>query len=298
MAQNCADKIYKPMVNPYLAVMVGVLAVSFSSLFVKLSTAPSIIIATYRLVFTFLILAPYSVAVKSKDILNLSRRQVVLAALSGIFLALHFVTWFTSLKYTSVASSVVIVTTQPIFVVLGSYLFFGEKISAKSMIGGVLAFAGSTFVGAADFELGTRALFGDALALLAAVMVSGYMLIGRSLRSEVNLPAYTFVTYGSSSLVLVLSSILAGQALAPYTLKNWLLFLALAVVCTVFGHTVFNWALRYVQASFVAVGVLGEPVGAIFWAFLFLAETPTAHQLIGGTLIIAGIFIFTKYQKK
>ncbi|HEX3031412.1 MAG TPA: DMT family transporter [Bacillota bacterium] len=282
-----------PAVNPYLAILVGVLAVSFSSLFVKLSSAPAIVIATYRLLFTFLILAPYTAAVKREDLRALTLKDTLLAAVSGCFLAMHFVTWFLSLQYTSVASSVVLVTTQPIFVVIGSYLCFRESVPLKSMVGGVIALAGSFYIGATDFQLGSQALWGDFLALAAAILVSGYLLIGRRLRSRISLPAYTFVLYGASSLTLVLATWGAGLDFYPYSTRDWLLFLALAIVCTIMGHTVFNWALRYVQASVVAVSVLGEPIGAIVWALLFLSEAPSLRQLIGGAIILTGLLIFT-----
>ena len=284
----------KPIINPYLAVLVGVFAVSFSALFVRLSSAPAIIIATYRLLFTFLLLAPFTAHGRFADVRSMSRRQVGLAAASGIFLALHFVTWFTSLQYTSVASSVVIVTTQPVFVVLGSWLFFQEKVPRTALWGIALALSGSFVIGAGDFQVGIRAFIGDLLALAAAILVSGYLLIGRRLRGSVALNGYTFVTYGSSALVLVAATALARIPFAPYPSRDWLLFLALAAVCTVLGHTVFNWVLRYVQASVVSVSILGEPVGAIIWAALFLGENPTPRQLAGGALIFAGLFLFTR----
>lgn len=284
----------KPIVNPYLAVLAGVIAVSFSSLFVRLSSAPAMVIATYRLLFTFALLAPFSLARHSDELRALSWRQRLLAAASGICLALHFVTWFTSLQYTSVASSVVLVTIQPVFVVVGSWLFFRERISRLAILGGGLALGGSIFIGASDFQMGMRAFMGDMLALAAAAFVSGYLLIGRRLRSGVSLPAYTFFTYGSSALVLVLASLASGTPFAPYPFRDWLLFLALAVVCTIMGHTVFNWVLRYVQASVVSVSVLGEPLGAILWASVFLGEYPSQRQMIGAVFIFGGLFLFTR----
>lgn len=284
----------KPMINPYLAVLGGVFAVSFSALFVRLSTAPAMIIATYRLLFTFLILAPFTLARHRGDLRALSGREIGLAAASGVSLALHFMTWFTSLRYTTVASSVVLVTIQPVFVVLGSWLFFRERISRLAMLGGALALTGSVVIGASDFQLDRSAFFGDLLALAAAVFVSGYLLIGRRLRSGVSLPAYTFVTYGSSTLLLVLASLASRTPFHPYPASDWLLFLALAVVCTIFGHTVFNWVLRYVQASVISVSVLGEPLGAIVWASIFLHEYPTARQVVGALFIFGGLFIFTR----
>jgi drug/metabolite transporter (DMT)-like permease len=284
----------KPFVNPYLAVLVGVFAVSFSALFVRLATAPAMIIATYRLLFTFLLLAPLTLVRHRRELAAMTGRQAWLAAASGLCLALHFVTWFTSLRYTSIASSVVIVTTQPVFVVIGSWLFFRERISRTAMLGGALALTGSFVIGASDFQLDLRAFWGDLLALAAAVFVSGYMLLGRRLRSGVSLPAYTFVTYGSSALVLVVASLASRTPFYPYPAVDWLLFLGLAVVCTILGHTVFNWVLKYVQASVVSVSILGEPLGAIVWASIFLREYPTMRQLSGATLIFSGLYVFTR----
>ncbi|MDD2736949.1 MAG: DMT family transporter [Desulfuromonadaceae bacterium] len=288
----------KPIINPYLAVLVGVFAVSFSALFVRLATAPALMIATYRLLFTFLLLAPFALFRYRTELVTVSWKQRGLAAASGICLALHLVTWFISLRYTSVASSVVLVTTQPIFVVIGSWIFFRERVSRIAMIGGAFALCGSMVIGAADFQIGREAFWGDLLALAAAILVSGYLLIGRRLRGGVSLPVYTFYTYGSSTVALLLTSLVTGTLFAPYPATDWLLFLALAVVCTIFGHTVFNWVLRHVQASVVSVSILGEPLGAILWASIFLREYPTLRQAIGGSIIFSGLFIFTRYSAR
>lgn len=284
----------KPWINPYLAILVGVFAVSFSSIFVRLATAPPLIIAAYRLIFTFCILAPFSLSGNARALRSMTRRQVGLAAASGVFLALHFVTWFTSLKYTSIASSVVLVTTQPLFVVLGSFIFFKERVPRAALFGGLLAMVGSLVIGATDFQLGERAFIGDLYALFAAVMVSGYLLLGRRLRGDVDIAGYTFVTYGASAATLAVAALVGQLPFYPYPGRDWLLFVALALVCTVMGHTVFNWVLRYVQASVVSVSILGEPLGAIVWAAVFLGENPTLRQGVGGGLIFAGLYLFTR----
>jgi len=284
----------KPPINPYLAILAGVIAVSFSSLFVRLSSAPPLITATYRLLFTFLLIAPYVLFKHRKELASLQLREAGLAALSGVFLALHFATWFTSLSYTSIASSVVIVTIQPVFVVIGSWLLFGERISRIAVIGGLLALCGSFIIGAGDFRLGMEAFYGDLLALLAAVFVSGYMIVGRKLRAKVALSAYTFVVYGSSALTMVVISTCISLPFAPYPFTDWLLFLGLALICTVGGHTIFNWAIRYVPASTVAVCILGESLGAILWGALFLNGYPGMRQISGGGVIFAGLYLFTR----
>lgn len=284
----------QPIVNPYIAVIFGVAAVSFSSLFVKMSHAHSFIIAFYRLFLTFLILFPLQFKSKFNEIKQTSIKNVILASASGICLAFHFITWFVSLKYTSVASSVVLVTTQPIWVVLVSYLLFSEKICNKALLGGAIALVGSIMIGASDFKVGGNALLGDILALIGALAVSGYLIIGRFLRAELSLPLYTTVTYGSSSLAIGLVAFISGQKFYPYSLKEWALFFALAFICTVMGHTVFNWALKYVSASVVAIGVLGEPVGAIIWTWLFLGEKAGERQLLSAAVILLGLYLFTK----
>ncbi len=288
----------KPIVNPYLAVLVGVFAVSFSALFVRLATAPALIIATYRLLFTFLFLAPYALIRHRNNLVAISWQQRGLATASGLCLALHLVTWFISLRFTSVASSVVLVTTQPVFVVIGSWIFFRERVSRLAMLGGALALFGSFIIGAADFQIGREAFFGDLLALAAAVFVSGYLLIGRRMRGNISLPVYTFYTYGSSAVALIIASVATNTPFAPYPARDWILFLALAIVCTVIGHTVFNWVLRYVQASVVSVSVLGEPLGAILWASVFLREYPTLRQTVGACFIFGGLFIFTRFSAR
>lgn len=284
----------KPAINPYLAILAGVIAVSFSSLFVRLASAPPLIIATYRLLFTFIAIAPYTLLRHRNDLAALKPRETALGAAGGVFLALHFATWFTSLNYTTIASSVVLVTMQPVFVVIGSYLLFREKVSRLGMIGGAIAMSGSFIIGAGDFKLGMSAFFGDFLALMAAILVSGYMIVGRRLRGNVSLPAYTFIVYGSAALVLILTSLLAGIPFAPYPPRDWLLFTALALVCTVGGHTIFNWVIRYVPASTVSVSILGESLGAIVWAAVFLREFPGWRQITGGMVIFAGLFLFTR----
>ncbi len=285
-------------VNPYVAVFFGVIAVSFSSLFVKLSDANSFIIAFYRLFITFLILLPIAWKEKIAGLREITLKDGLLACLSGTFLAVHFVVWFISLEYTSVASSVVLVTTQPIWVVVGSYIFFREKIGFKALLGGAIALLGGIMIGVGDFEIGGKALLGDILALAGAVAVSGYLVIGRRIRSRVDLPVYTFLAYGSSSIILGLTAAVADTPFYPYPMREWALFFGLAFVCTVLGHTVFNWTLKYVQASVVAVAVLGEPLGAILWAAVFLRENPTLQQLVSGAVIILGLYIFTKYTRQ
>lgn len=281
-------------VSPRLAIFFAVCAISVSALLVRLCSAPPLIIATYRLLFTFAVMAGLSLVRYRRMFTGITHRDLVLTGFSGVFLALHFVAWFESLRYTSVASSVVLVTTQPVFVVTASFFLFRERLSRRGILGGVLAVAGSAVIAWGDFSSGADPFLGDLLALLAAVMVSGYLVIGRFLRRSLPLPVYATLVYGASSLFLLTMTLAASVPLAPYPLRDWLLFMALAVSCTLVGHTIFNWVMAYVPASTVSVSVLGEPVGAMIWVALFLGEYPDLRQILGGGVIIGGLYLFAR----
>jgi len=279
----------------YIALGVGVAAVSTAAIFVKLSSAPSSIIAFYRLFFTVLILAVPTMIRHRKDFKILTKLEWKYSILSGIFLAFHFITWFESLKYTSVASSVVLVTLQPIFAMVGIYILFNERVSRYGLLGAGLALLGSFIIGWGDFQIGGKALFGDILALLGAMLVTGYWLVGQALRKTLSLLPYTFLVYTASSITLLLYNIVLGESFFHYAIKEWIVFLLLAIIPTIFGHTVFNWSIRYVNAVTVSVTILAEPIGASILAFIFLHEIVSLTQMIGGLIIFLGIFIYLKH---
>ena len=208
----------------YLGLIVGVTAVSSAAIFVRLATAPSSVIAAYRLIFTVLILSIPTFLFHRKELKRVTLREWKYSFLSGVFLAFHFITWFESLKYTSVASSVVLVTLQPIFAMLGIYIIFKQKISLFGILGAVLALTGSFIIGWGDFKIGGMALYGDFLALIGAILVTGYWLVGQSLRRNLSLFPYTFIVYSSSSLVLILYNLLFRFEMLTYDKKNWINF--------------------------------------------------------------------------
>ncbi|MBO8137085.1 MAG: DMT family transporter [Desulfotomaculum sp.] len=285
-------KCSKPIINPYLAVVLGVLAAAFSSIFTKLAQAPPLIIAFYRLSFTVLLLAPAAYVTGRSELKRIGRKDLLLAVASGILLALHFAVWITSLNYTTVASSTVLVTMQPLFVIIGGYFLYQEKLTRRGLTGAAMALLGSIIIGINDFRVGGQALWGDLLAFAGAVFVAGYVLIGRKLRAKLSLFSYVIVVYGASALTLLVFSLAANLPFFSYESSTWLWFLLLAVVPTIFGHTVFNWALRYVKAAVVSVSILGEPVGATILAYFIFHEVPSLLQLAGGTIIITGLYVF------
>jgi len=282
----------KGHINPYAALILSVLSVSTSSIFVRFSDAPAMIISAYRMLFTLLLMTPVVLVKHKKELAQITRRDILYAIGSGFFLALHFATWITSLKLTTVAASTVLVQMSPIFVVAGSYIFFKEKINKIALIGVITAIAGSVLVGVLDFRVGGTALAGDFLALAGALFVAGYLLIGRELRKRINLLPYTFIVYGSCTAFLILGCVLMGVPLYPYSPKNYAIFFALAFFCTILGHTIFNWALKYLPAYAVSICSLFEPVGATFLAFLILGEIPGLMQLCGQLLVLIGLYIF------
>ncbi|KUK10877.1 MAG: hypothetical protein XD50_0889 [Clostridia bacterium 41_269] len=288
----------RPRINPYAALVIAVIGISFGSIFAKFSDAPSLIIATYRNVLATFILLPFAFTTFRKELMAVSKRDFFAASAAGIFLAFHFAAWIKSLEYTTVASSTVLVTLQPIFVVLGSVLVLKEKVGKKALAAGSLALVGSIIIGAGDFSVGGSALWGDFLALSGAFFIAVYVLIGRSLRQRLSLVAYTFVVYGFCSLFLLLMNLIVGAKLYPYSLYNWLLFLGMALIPTTIGHTLLNWALKYLPAPTVSVSVLGEPVGASILAAVLLGEYPAAAQLLGGALILTGVYFFMKFSRE
>lgn len=211
--------------------------------------------------------------------------------LSGIFLALHFAFWIASLKLTSVASSVVLVSTNPLFVGLGAWLFFKEPLRANLILGIVFSVLGSGLISAGDVALSKEALIGDGLALFGAIAASGYLLVGRKMRKGKDLLSYIFPVYSTAALVLILLSLMANQSFFGYPPSTYLFLVLLAIVPQLIGHTTFNWALKYLPASMVAIAILGEPVGSTVLAFFVLGENVTPVKFIGGILILTGILI-------
>jgi drug/metabolite transporter (DMT)-like permease len=283
------------------------LAVSTAAIFIRYAQkdVPSLVIAAVRLTIAALILAPVALTHHRDELARLSRRELGLGLLAGFFLSLHFATWISSLEYTSVASSVVLVSTTPLWVALFSPLVLKESISRTTVIGLMLALVGGTVVGLSDtcswqsglvcpplaeFAKG-QGFWGNFLALAGAWMGAGYLLIGRRLRSRMSLIPYIFVVYGMAAISLIILMLAAGQSPFGYPPITYLWLLLLALVPQLLGHSTFNWALRYLPASFVAVTLLGEPIGSTILAYLILREAPSMLEIIGGVLILAGIYV-------
>ncbi len=276
----------------------GVLIVSTASILIRYALAeglPAISVAALRLAIAAIVLLPMIVGMRRSELAGLTRREWMLAAGAGAFLAVHFASWILSLEYTSVASSVALVTTNPIWIGIGSWLFLRERLSARMLIAIGLALAGSAVIFLADENIATafapQPALGNALALVGSLAMCGYLLIGRRLRSKMTLLAYVGVVYAVAALLLIATAIAFAAPLVTIGVTAWLIVLALALGPQLLGHTAFNWSLKYFPATVVAVAILGEPIGSTILAWLMLGEEIGAIKSGGMALLLAGIML-------
>jgi len=276
----------------------GLAAMSFASIFIRFCDAPPLVIAAYRLTLATLILLVLALPKTLAELRRLTRKEILPSLAAGLFLCFHFAFWITSLQYTSVASSVIFVTTNPIFVALASAVFLRERISLLLFFSILIAVAGGMIIAWGDWGRGRETLYGDLLSLLGAVMATGYLLVGRRVRRKVSLPTYITLVYGVAAAFLILLALLNGDSLFGYAPKDYLLFLLLAVGPQLIGHSSLNWALRFFSATLVAVFILGEPVGASILAFFILGENPGISLLLGGALVLLGIYLSAREERR
>jgi len=287
-----------PKINPYLVLLIGVISISTSAIFVKLASAPSGIIAFYRLFFTVLFMFPLFIYKYVSELKLISKKDWLFSVISGVFLAFHFILWFESLRFTSVASSTVLVTLQPLFAFIGSYLFFKEVFSGKALLSSVLAIGGSVLISWGDFYVSGTALYGDLLALIACALVTVYFMFGQAVRKRISLITYTFVVYSISTVTLFIYVLLKEESLFPYSSSDWVYFILLAIFPTLLGHSLFNWSLKWLNTSTISMAILLEPVGAGIMAYFLFQETISLTQAAGGLIVISGIMFFLLDEKR
>lgn len=280
-----------PRVAPWMLLVIGVLAVSTASTFIRLAQQEiaSLAVAAWRLTLASVVLIPFVNPAVRSSWRRLSRADWWLLVVSGTVLAVHFHTWITSLAMTSVAASVVLVSTNPIFVVILSRLLFKERLHAGTIAGILVAIVGSAIIGLEDFGVGTHQVLGDVLAIAGALAVAVYLLIGRRLRPRLSLVAYILPVYGFAAAILMALALATRTPLTGYAARNWLWLVLVALIPQVIGHSSFNWALRHVSPTYVSLAVLAEPIGSTLLAWLILGEPATLITLAGGVLILAGI---------
>jgi drug/metabolite transporter (DMT)-like permease len=292
-----------------IVLAIGIVAVSTASILIRFArqeNVPALVVAAYRLDIATFILSPIVLRGHAVELKQLTRRAAAMALFSGVFLALHFATWISSLDYTTVTSSVVLVSTGPIWVALLSWGLLHERLTRPLVVGLIITVIGGILVGWSDacdpltgactgFNLAGSQPWGDFLALAGAWFVAGYLLIGRHLRERMSLFAYIYVVYGTAAVVLTGLALLAGASFTqapagpPYTAAAFLWLILLAVLPQLLGHSSYNYALRHLPAAYVAVVTLAEPIGTSILAFLILQEIPRALTLFGALVILIGI---------
>jgi drug/metabolite transporter (DMT)-like permease len=287
-------------IKSYNALGAGIIAISFGAIFIRLAQAPASVVAALRMIFSSFILVPLvlvSPAAK-RELSGLSRKQLLLLLLAGLFLALHFILWISSLSLTGVTSSVVFVTTSPLFVALFTILVLRERVSRIFWCGLGLAILGGVTIGGNDVIGGGARWKGDLLALGGAVAIAGYFLVGSRLRRRLSLIGYVFPVYTCAAIILFIAALASGVSLAGYGWKSYLYCFLMAFVCQILGHSLFNWALKHLAATVVTIAVLGEPVGASILAVVLLHETPGLTEILGGACILFGIFLVLYFSSE
>lgn len=278
----------------YCSLVLGVLALSTSAIFVKLAHAPSSVTAFYRLLFAMIVLLPFFLMKKEyvQALLSLSKKQWAIGIISGLFLSIHYVLWFESLQYTSVASSTVIVTLQPLFAFIGSYILYRENLNKGAILGCFIAILGSLFIGWGDIQVNGQALLGDMLAFAAAGMITVYFFIGQHMRTQLPVVPYSLLGYSTSAFFLALYTLSQGVSFIGYPVHTWSSFIGLAVISTILGQMVLNWLLRWLSTSVISMSILGETVGTCLLAYLILGELISLRQGIGIGITLGGLGLF------
>ena len=286
--------------HPLIMIIVGVLGISLSSILVKYSAAPSAVTAAFRLAWTVLLMTPlvFGKPEIRRELLRVSRRNLILSCVSGFFLAIHFALWFESLQHTSVASSTTIVCTEVIWVSLGYCLFMKGRLSVRAVAAIAVTLLGSVAIAFSDSASGGAHLYGDILSLLAAIAVAVYTLLGRIVREDQSTTVYTYLVYGSCTAVLLSLCALQRYPLFSYGSSALIVGLLLALFSTILGHSIFSWCLKFFSPSFVSASKLCEPVFAAALACVLFGEIPSILQLLGGTLILGGVYAYSKIERQ
>lgn len=279
-----------------LIVMLGVVGVSWSSIFVRWSTAPSLVLVFYRMAISALLLAP-AAFVQRKGFSGLRPREAFLSLLSGAFLGLHLYAYFVSLEYTSIASSVVLVDTEVLFVALATWLILRKPLGLWAWAAILLAFGGSVIIAMADSAGGGSALKGDVIALAGALLMAVYTMLGTVCRRRISTTIYTFLVYLSAAGTVLVITLASGLPITGYEPINLWMALALAVICTLMGHSIFSWGLKYLPPAFISTMKLLSAVFGTVWGVLLFHETPSLLVTAGCVIVLAGIILYCNLKE-
>lgn len=280
-----------------LIIILGVIGVSLSAPLVRISTAPAMILAFYRVAMASVILLPYVLVRNREEMKGMTKKDWILAVISGVCLGLHFSLYFESLRYTSIASSVVFVDTEVFFVALIMLMVFKERIPLLGWAGIMATFLGSVIIALSDSGSGEGALLGDMIALTGAVVVAVYTIIGKVLRQRISTTTYTLLVYIAASLTVLVLLLITGVPLTGYQPVDYWAAFGMAVFCTLLGHSVFSWGLKYESAAFISNSKLLEPVFASLIGIVLFREIPRPAVILGGLIVIGGVFLYTRVSE-
>ncbi len=276
-----------------LIVLFGVAAASLSAVMVRWSTAPSLILVFYRMCIAVLMLLPVVLLRHRDEVKHLTWKMIWPCLCSGVFLGLHFSTYFQSLRMTSMSSAVVLVNTEALFVALGSVLVLRKKLTKRGIIAVLLAFAGSVVVATAGSSGGQEMLSGDMMALAGAFCIAVYTMIGTVCLRHMSTMVYTTIVYAMAAVTTLVIALVSGTPIFGYEPINYLTALGMAVFCTLLGHNIFSWGLKYLSPPFIATLKLAEPIFATIWGLTLFHEVPGVKELLGGAIIIGGIALYS-----
>ena len=295
----------------FIILFLGVINISAASIFIRLAQkeASSFVIAAARMIISTIPLIPIVILKHLPEIRKISKKDLFLSLLSGLFLAIHFASWITSLEYTTIASSVVIVCTTPIWVTLFGAIIYREKVGKAILIGIILTMLGGIIVALSEncsaallnpicnfniSQMGGNRVLGNILALIGALMAAGYLIIGKAVRKQVSLVPYAFIVYSTSAVFLSLLVIFTKTEVKLYQPLTYLWLIFLAIFPQLIGHSLFNWALKYISATYVSIAQMGEPVGSTILAIIIFREIPSSLKVVGALIILTGIFVVSR----
>jgi len=278
-------------------ILAGTFFTSVSSIIIRFSESPSLVIAAYRMLFTSIMLF-FPVYIKyGSEFKSLNKNDCLLCLISGIFLALHFASWIQSIQMTTIANSTILVSCSPIFVAAINYFLLKERITGKMIVGIGMSLIGTVIIGIGSSQgNGTAMILGNVLAFMGAVFVAGYLVIGGIVRKTVSAGVYVLIVYSVSAIALFFMCFASGTPVYPYPLKEFALFFLLAFFSSILGHTVYNYLMKYYSSTLISVSTLMEPIFASLMAMFIFSEIPSLYTVVGGIIIIGGIYYYLMTQ--
>ncbi|SLK20955.1 MULTISPECIES: DMT family transporter [unclassified Paenibacillus] len=274
--------------HPYILLFISILSISISSIMIKSSDTPTSVAGMYRLFISVILMLPF-VPWKKLRLMEMGKKDWTSVLLAGLFLGLYFLSWMESLVYTSVASSMVILSLQPLFVMIGSYFLFKERVTVVTILCLIAALSGTIIIACGDIGVSREALIGDGLSLLGTLLVSAYMLAGQKVSHKIDANIYSVIVFFLGGCVMLVYNLLNHTSLMEYNSSDWIYFFLLALIPTIFGQYLINLLLKSLGATTVSVGIIGEPILAIILAYAFLGESISGFQFIGGMMTILGM---------